>query len=283
MILPKDTICKHCVFAEYGDTTELSSEPDEKRKRFQIGCHADLLRKYQKVAEFETVEEEDIKYFKIKDRLCIGCRLPAWMEEAKSREGGWQGQLEREMAVTYTLILPLTVGANIQHLKDTVSYVNEMKNKPIKVIVVKYDSDIRHADLLEECKKISVPWVMEIIFEDDITIERAIDIVATKTIGVFYSVCTPGSKPYDFVDKMYDALRNRLEQILLLMPDEEGNGLTVLRNAHNKFGGNSTEVSAIDADKKTKNELLISLVSKIYKFCEEQSCQKMIRKIQEFV
>jgi hypothetical protein len=261
MILPKDTICKHCVFAEYGDTTELSSEPDEKRRRFQIGCHIDLLRKYQKVAEFEVIEEEDIKYFKIKDRLCVGCRLPNWMQEAKNKEGGWKKQLENEMAITYTLVIPLTADCNVQHIKDTVAHINEMKNKPIKVIVVKYDSNIRHADLLEECKKITVPWVMEIIFEEKITIERAIDIIAPKTVGVFYSICVPGSKPYDFVDKMYDALRN----------------------AHNKFGGNNTEVDMINIDDTIKNDLRVSLVSKIHKFCEEQSCQKMIRKIQEFV
>jgi len=252
-----DTICRDCVFADWTN--------DEDRK-FQSGCLLNLLEKYQKLTEFELVDDKDTNksYFKIKNRLCIGCRNQDW-----AKKQGNVNKIEavkKEWQITWTALVFFNQNHSQWDLDATIDSINALKNPPIKTIFVCRNFDVRPSVMVAKAKTLKTRWNVEFP-TSDAPIEEHIDLVFKKTEGLYYSVYSGGYALYDIVESLYEKLRNSLAQIVVVEPDLDNNGLMILRKIHKFLNGNKEQ----------------PLQDKIRTIAKEQECENLIVPIQSLV
>lgn len=249
-----DTICRHCVFAEW------DLFPNNET---QIGCNLDLLDKYSAVTDVEDVIEEDYKYKKIRHRMCIGCRGKSWQDKYKDN---LYEQIKQEWRVEYTTLLVFNEESVIEDLQRSVGSINELKNQPSKVIVVSNNANYKIFDIKEILKTLKCKWRISAV-QQDFSIEYFIDCVAKEFEGIYTSIYMSGAMVYDIFDKLTEDIRLKLHQVVMITPDDEDNGLTILNKAYEYFGGMKYG----------------NIIDKIKQKAEEDKCTHLIRPIKDFL
>lgn len=254
------TICKNCVFAEFFQT-----ESPQKTKH-QIGCSLGLDEKYKKVTEFEYIEEEidsyQVKYLKINKRYCIGCRDSSWLQK-KPENIAKEEYIEKEWELPVTYVLYMDNTTVEEDIIRNIEEINNMQNIPCMVILVD-NSDTHHIKmtrLRDIFTQLKTKWVTKINTEPDSNIEDCLNVVFNSVKGIYTSVYSAGAKLYDTIN-LKKAIRN-LEQIIMITPDENNQGFTIMNHAFFARGKNYN----------------VNIIEKIKKEAEEKQCQHLIRQI----
>lgn len=260
----RDTICRDCVFAKIGQTTGSFGNDRE-----QFGCELGFLDKYKN--KTEVVKESEgfddglfvstFSYYRIKNRLCIGCRNKEWKDNLKISA---TEQIAKEIELPVTYIIYLDDNSVVEDVEKTVRSVNSLDRLPDLCIFI--DNSSVHAVKLSMFNKIlsqlKTKWKVSLNASPLSTIEKCIDSVANNITGLYFSVYSAGAAVYDTVE-LYYMLRENMEQIVMLTPDEYGEGLTVLTAAYFAFGQNTD----------------YSIITKIKNQTETNKCQHMIKSV----
>ena len=260
----RDTICRDCVFADiYATTGSFGND------KMQKGCKLGFLKKYQEkteiTEELETIKEDIFEtkftYYRIKNRLCIGCRNKDWESKLTIPK---EKQIEKELEVPVTYIIYLDDNHTLEDLDLTIRSINSLNKMPDLCIFIDNSKEhhIKLSVFNNTLKNLKTKWKVSINTQPLQSIEQCIDAVANNITGIYFSVYSLGSPVYDTVE-LYYLLRVKLEQIVMFEPDELNEGLTVLTAAYFAYGQNKD----------------YSIISKIKNQAEISKCQNLIRPI----
>lgn len=128
-INPVHTSCKKCVFAEYNSIT-------------QTGCKLNYLDKYTKLTNVIEVYDDDLEFFVINDKKCIGYRENSWFTQFGLANASIQEKLDKYyelnhldymMTINIDSIIP-----NDRKLTTLSEHIANLKIKPKKIIFVRY-------------------------------------------------------------------------------------------------------------------------------------------------
>lgn len=263
----RDTICRDCVFADIYMTT--GSFGNDK---MQKGCRLGLLDKYKQKAEVIEVSESykddedifdtNITYFKIKKRLCIGCRNKGWLDSLNGVSPEQKIKEEWELPVTY--IIYVDDSHNLNDLELTIRSINSLQNMPDICIFIDNSEhhNIKLSMFNKALKNLQTKWKVSINTSPLPSIEQCIDAISNNITGIYFSVYSAGNPVYDTVE-LYHLLRVELEQVVMFEPDELNEGLTILTAAYFAYGQNKDHC----------------IISKIKNQAEISKCPNLVRPI----
>ena len=89
----------------------------------------------------------------------------------------------------------------------------------------------------------------------------------TKSMKFFFYTIFEASKPIpaSFSEEIHYAVQEKMESFVILEPNSEGNGTTVLKAAHAKYGGNSFDIDL--KDKIIHYDDSVHLIRKVEDIC----------------
>lgn len=262
-----ETLCKGCIFG-------LFEKNEETNQEIQVGCHMGLLDKFG--IDINTYEEKNIKYFGIPNRVCVFNRGMKWADEKSQTKFAQQSEslvealtqiARQEVQFRNTCVIVFDTHNTLDDLKITVDNLQSMDLKPIHIIILD-NSNISRYNMLEWCiKNIDMQWRVEDIYEDTQDINRILDIGFRKSKTIWMTTIKAGATlPLNFFDEIDKKINDDLDRFVLLLPYDDINGMTCMRNIVKMMGGNSEERTIID---------------KLIHISEVQECQNLVKKAEE--
>jgi hypothetical protein len=224
----KHTPCKDCIFAQYGP-------PNEKT---QFGCFLNELF-YLKNAGFEILEvyDEEKEFYVINDTVCMKKRYPTWTHAKGYDRSEQVKQIDQEIAIEYAAIIlensnPFGVQKTIQSL------INQQLKPKCIIVIVRNNSGTNSRGYIPLLNHLGIAWKIE-NFINDYNDSQLIDYAVAHIKEPIYSVFQAGFiiPALTFYD-INSAVHNDFLNFAMLTPNSTNNGMVVVRQAHNQFGGN---------------------------------------------
>jgi hypothetical protein len=224
-INPVHTACMGCVFASFAGKTQDGC----------LLCRTDLYREQGSL--LECVDGAGDEFFVVNGRLCLAKRSPDWAKRQVSDRGA---AVRKELAQRIDYIIPFDQLTNLDLLQPTLESIRAQNPGPSSVLVVSNQDEVRLGKVQAVLAKLAdgLEWSLTDVRERDqdgrrVTRGRILDIAADKATGHFYAVFSPGvTVPADFASGLNDAVVNRLSRFLVVVPDEQGEGLVVALSFH---------------------------------------------------
>ena len=230
------TICLNCTFAEYEDNT-------------QIGCKADRLQLFEKAnVEIKDTEIEDKKCFILEGKACVYYRNNEWSEKYYQTTDSKEilERVKKELHIPYHAILFLRKNDSLQDVKDRLSELENQKAKPKIVTLVdrSHGTEILTGPLMKILEECSFDyWRVQTIQATDLLDDDVIDLVYDNTKKkpyMFYIVFECKHKiPDQLSQEFHSSLHDDMKSFVILLPNKNNVGKTVLKIAHEKYAGNS--------------------------------------------
>ncbi|MAF24220.1 hypothetical protein CL634_01335 [bacterium] len=238
------TACANCIFAEH-------------ENRVQIGCAAGRLEKFRKadVNLVPIANEEDITSFLIDGKTCVYYRNNKWAKSyyKSSSVDKIIKSVKAELKIPYHVLLFLRsddslddVGARLSELES-----QDVKPKIVTLIDRSHSTKIMTGDLMKICQKYSFAhWRIQSIQAIDQLDNDVIDLAYDNTKKMNYMFYTVLECGYEIPQKMsadiHKSLHDDMESFVILSPNSQNVGKTILKVAHEKYGGNSFTIPLED-------------------------------------
>jgi hypothetical protein len=224
-----ETVCKKCIFSVKDPLTNQ-----------QFDCSRGRLNKYRKlgVSVRQDVDDDGIGYFTIEGRCCIFCRDQSWLEANLLQDAysfDVEKQLLEETTIKYDAIL--IDNGDYRSFKRTIKSLEHQLVLPQRVTVLSEDEVNTKLIVNYFLDNAKYKWNVKIV--DGKPIYKVIDDIVANQTSVFYTLSHTG---YVYNENLFGELNERivdnLEQIAVILPDEEGNGLVVSVMLHKGLLGN---------------------------------------------
>lgn len=263
-----DTQCKDCVFAEW-------SGPQ------QIQCEFDRLEKFVDNGT-EVVEEIDPKtnkkYFRIIGRICNTCRDRSAMKGIPRRK--WINTVRQEVRVRVALVIYVDQADDFDNVYRSLTSAYNQNLTPYEIILIYNvngeDAPVDYTNwFMNNTDK--VQWRIETIYDTLTTGDpygASIDLaVKSKDMkATYFSACRAGYQfPDSYLDNIDKTINDDLKRFVILLPDEDGNGLFVQTSLYNFIQG-SKHTGGCD-----------NIVDKIKLIAGEEGTDHMIKRYEELI
>ena len=281
------TSCRKCVFADYEGNT-------------QVGCNAGRMEVFEKNGvDFICVEDEEETYYLIKDKACPYFRHVDACEEALKNQtvDELKEAVKASLKIPYHVMLflrrehssstdvpEMKLIANrrareewqkelLEGLEQRLSELEQQAIKPKIISVI----DRTHSTIDLTPKIVGLfhnkysfdTWRTQRIASIDRSDGEVIDICydTTKNLKYFFYTVFEASSPIpdSFSEEIHHAIQEDMKSFVVLEPNSDGNGKTVLKMAHAKYGGNSFEVDI--KDKIVHYDDSVHLIRKVEELC----------------
>tara|TARA_R110000824_G_scaffold10866_1_gene47583 strand:+ start:71584 stop:72429 length:846 start_codon:yes stop_codon:yes gene_type:complete len=257
------TCCRKCVFADYEGNT-------------QVGCTAGRLEVFEKNGvDFICVGDEEKTYYLIKDKACPYFRHVDGCEEIlKSKTiDELKETVKSSLKMAYHVLIFLREGDSLEDLEQRLSELEQQVVEPKIVSVI----DRTHSEDDLSPKIVGLfhnhysfdRWRTQRVAAVDQSDMAAIDVCYdnTKSMKFFFYTIFEASKPIpaSFSEEIHYAVQEKMESFVILEPNSEGNGTTVLKAAHAKYGGNSFDIDL--KDKIIHYDDSVHLIRKVEDIC----------------
>lgn len=251
------TLCKPCVFKIVNNNE-------------QSGCKLHLLEKYQRANPNLVIKEDG--YFKILERMCIGCRL---------EEGNWVKKniglnlvecVKNEIKFRCDVIVYIDDCHDINDIIATTDSIFNSSHKPEKVIYVYKNSGVSYSKLLKYVTMAyvgkNIKWQLKKIEDENAVFEDVIGEGILDTISEFSTVWIAGTKiPNNFIARIRDELRENMSQFIMILADKEtSSGLVIMKKAFIAAGGNK-EIELKDDEEVVR---VSNFIDKLIVLCRTQ-------------
>ena len=269
------TPCKTCIFAKYnGDT--------------QTGCGLGRIQPFREQGSVLEAEDEEKKFYIINGRLCNGFNEPGGEFAKTFAQEDWVETAKKLLKLRLAIIVVIEEGHDLQMLTPTIESIMGQSLKPKQVIFVNNQKTIRAPEIQTKLWKIignSLTWRINAIVERGagdsfVSVPRAIDHTINSVQSAYYSVFKPGFYiPTSFVEDLNVALNEKMERFSLLLPQPDGNGLTVQTEMHknSQINGNMPMVYETPDGEK----LLTTVEEKICNYATLQEKLYLVKKAKE--
>jgi hypothetical protein len=257
------TSCRQCVFAEYEDS-------------IQIGCHAGRLEVFEENGvEILPVTDEEKSFYLVKDKACAYFRhvdLHANILKTKTMEE-LKDLVRSSLKIPYHVLIFLREKDTLLDLRHRLNELDEQSVKPAIISVI----DRTHA--VTDMTPVIVGlfqnnysfknWRTQRVSAVDISDMAIVDVCYdnTKDMKYFFYTIFEASKPIpaSFAEEIHRSIQDKMQSFVILEPNSEGNGKTVLKVAHEKYAGNSF---GIDLKKKLLHyDDGVHLIRKVVDLC----------------
>jgi len=248
-----ETICRHCIFAEWDDV------------RRQEGCFPGILEKYrQQGAKIRNpIDKDSYKYFTLPGRVCMYCRQQKWADEKEVASLlDAVDKVRKEVELRCTAIVYVGRDETLDDaLKTAKALEANTALQPTRMLFI-INNDIKPNQFVSWAHyQLHLPWQFELVLEPDVGVKRCLDLAVKKVDDMWFAFFRAGFEPPDdFFWCIDHYLNDELGRFLVLLPEEES-GLVLQRVAHKIFGGNIGEHD---------------IVEKIQILAKEQECQNLV-------
>lgn len=272
--MQENVIQTHCRFCEFRVNDEQGN---------QVGCEVDALSRLEangaEIFNYEIeVDDGHVmgNYLVIDHRICPYRRPPGWKEAKRKNDANKDKTFEQiafdELKVKPDVVVFLAPGHTVDDLVKTARSVNEQTEPVNRIIFINF-AGINPIEFSRIKPELKTPYVMEYMveppkknqkgeFDYAKTKERAVDYASKKIKVSHFTVWDAGHQlPKDYVEKMNITLFKNLERMVLLLPDEEGQGLLTSLYVFKSLSGNVDE----------------NYVDKVTKLSERQECPQLIK------
>ena len=229
------TSCKNCYFADYDCKT-------------QTGCRLGRLEKYRNTSG-NVVEayDDDKEFYVIQNKICVYYRNHEFIEEMQLRnEDEILKRIKSELHAPYHLILFFREEDTIEDLSRCIENAASQYIKPqVFTVINKFNTQVEASKIMEITNhhgfnhwRIQNAANLEFEWDRDL-IDLSYD-STKKHKFLFYSVFEASEGiPINFSEEIHNSMYEDLEAFSCLTANKNGNGLTVLRIAHEKYSGSS--------------------------------------------
>jgi hypothetical protein len=241
------TVCKNCVFAEFDDQQ-------------QTGCSAGFLQKYE-ASGAEIVEEYygDKIYKVINNKICLGCRLENsnWTKQYEGKD--LLASMKKEVRFRCDAVVVITDDTKMEDIEKTTVSVIASSIKPDKVVYVYRNMKFNYAKLLKYVNSIyvgtGIKWQIKELDDENASLETMIAESVRDTVSEFSTTLVAGMVLAEgFIEKLRVMLREEMKEFILILPNDAGEGMVVLKYALANCGWNAPiEVVEDDVKKEITN------------------------------
>ena len=248
------TSCEKCCFAIFQD---LQPESTETPVATQTGCRLGRLDKFKKVGTpVRTKLTDDNRFVYVIERLCLAARTSDWSKGLSDEEK--VKKVREELRLACHVYVP-AIAASPEDIEKTLDSLVGQNLKPVAAEVL-VSGRHRPGPLilrLQERYADKLVWKLTVVNADTTTPDEAIDKAVLSCQAPFYSVFHAGSEaPATFLADLDKAINDDLLTFAVVTGDEDDNGLVVVREMHNRLGGNATvDMVEGDPEQMTEEEL----------------------------
>ena len=238
------TVCRKCVFAQY-DGNE------------QVGCAAGRLDVFrQNGVEVMEAEDEERKFFLIKNKACPYFQHKDSCEEILKTHSleDLHKKVAASLKIPYHALVFLRRNDSLEDLEKRLSELQKQSVPPAIVTVV--DRSHSENDLTPTIVGLFHnnysfdTWRTQRVRSTDVTDMFIVDICYdnTKAMKYFFYTIFESSKPIPatFSEEIHYSIHEKMKSFVVLEPNSDGVGETVLKMAHEKYAGNSFDVRLKD-------------------------------------
>jgi hypothetical protein len=256
-----ETVCRLCVFAEYGDDSDTL---------LQTSCEARQIQRFRAegIQIKEYVDDDERKFFGVPGRSCLFFRNQEWKDKQPVDEDLLIIARD-ELTLRMDVIIYIPDGATFTDIGTTVDTLARGNIKPSRIVFCD-NQNIRPSTFRDwaqgRCHKVG--WIAHHIREEA-NFERCVDLCMKQAKGRFTAVFTAGFEvPPDFISDIDKALHDDFKRFLYLIPcDEQYNGMVIQNLVSKTFKSNRENPLAY----KLEREALA------------QKCPEMIKEVTEIV
>lgn len=238
------TSCRQCVFAEYEDNA-------------QAGCGAGRFEVFEdNGVDLIYVQDDEKAFYLVKDKGC------PYFRHADSHGDILKNHSMQELKelvsaslkIPYHALLFLRKEDTLEDLKKRLSELESQSVKPKIISVI----DRTHSEIDMTPKIVGLfhnhysfeHWRTQRVVSTDNPDMSIVDVCYdnTKSIKYFFYIIFEASKPIpsSFSEEIHHSIQEKMQSFVLLEPNGEGNGKTVLKIAHAKYAGHSFDVDIKD-------------------------------------
>jgi hypothetical protein len=222
------TSCGYCKLAVFNE--------DHK----QYGCFLNRLPKY--IEQGNTVHgyNDDMEFYIINGRRCPAKKLAENKPDATLEE--LHEYVKERTTIDYSPLLYLDEFINDGELRYIIRRLANQTLKPNRVVVINNTGMMpgEMAPVVKEvCDFYKVPWKIQTILEEDADEGRALDITVRLLTSHLYGVYHPKGLILEenYWETLNTMIRDELQDIIAIKPDEYDNGFVCSVMAHVAFGG----------------------------------------------
>jgi hypothetical protein len=238
------TACANCVFAEHED-------------RVQTGCRADRLEKFRKanVNLVQIANEEDITSFLIDGKSCVYYRNNKWATSYYEDQsvGEILKSVKAELKIPYHVLLFFRPEDKLDDVRARLSELESQDVRPKIVTLIdrSHSIEIVTGDLMKICQTYSFAhWRIQSIQAIDQLDNDVIDLAYDNTKKIqymFYTILECAHQiPQTMSKDIHKSLHDDMKSFVVLLPNSKNVGKSVLKVAHEKYGGNSFTIPLED-------------------------------------
>jgi len=273
-----DTACLGCVFAD----GEVRPNPDIDCSQFiqkPDGCLANgALGKFRAhgVTIDDAVDKYGSEFHVIRGRICPFHRAKLWQDEHKLTDEEAVVQVRKECVFQYDAVIYFDGTTDANSIMETIHALNECDIKPKRVFIIS-NSEYKPSFFMNLLQDSPLPWNAEINCEGDSNLIigeykdvklRSLDIITKKCKSMYIVYFNAGFKPYPtYFNGIDSLLYNDLDRFIMLKPDDDINGLTVMRIFHKQAAGNARK----------------TILEKAETISKEQQCQSLVRPLKDLL
>ncbi len=222
------TTCENCTFAQFTDGV-------------QSGCEAGFLDKFRNAGSDVQLTGS---YYVINNRICMGCRLKdsTWTKQYNNEN--LLAHMKEETRFRCDVVVVIDENHTIEDVKKMTDSIFASSIKPEKVVYVYRAITFRYAALLTYINSAfvgkGIKWQIKNMEDTDATMEDMVADAAMDTVAEFCTVWVANSVlPSGFIEQLRVWLREEMKEFILILPNEKGEGLVVLKAALKAIGGNA--------------------------------------------
>lgn len=257
------TKCEDCVFAKVRESKENS-------------CTIGRLNKFSKVAKQKN------GYFKVVDRYCSALRERDWLKGKP--ENNLDVIVRAEMLIKTDVLILLDKDAvfDMDAVKLTLDSIEAQVLSPGEVAIVLNNTGVKPSSFIPHLKKYTkFNWRIDQL-KFDTTTAKAIDNSVGRSKSQYYTIVYPGYiMPTDFLADIDEAINERLEQVSIILPEANGNCLTVSMLTHKRLYGHQPMLTS-EIDHETKDNLVLyTLLDKANYLASKDNTAHLIKRFDE--
>ena len=230
------TSCGNCVFAEYVENT-------------QTGCSANRLEKFKK-ANIPIIEMkyDDTISLIVDGKTCVYYRNEGWSKEYYKTDDKSHilTCVEKELRIPYHVLLFVRADNVIEDVRKRLTELQSQKIKPKIVTIIdrSHSTNIITGELMKVCQEYSFAhWRIQSIQATDQIDDDVVDLAYDNTKKMkylFYMIVECDHKiPITLAEEIHRSVHDDMKSFVVLLPNSQGVGKTVLKVAHEKYAGNS--------------------------------------------
>ena len=239
------TICLNCIFADYNS------------EDVQTDCKADRLQLFEKHGyEIKDTEMDNKVCFVLEGKTCVYYRNAIWSKQYYKTDdiSTIHKQVKKELKIPYHAIVFYRDTDSLEDLSNRLKELHSQEVKPKIVTVI----DRSHAveDMTGQIMKLFQKYsfdfwrtqrIQTVDQIDNDIIDLAYD--STKNIAnyMFYIIFESSVQiPTQMSKDIHKSLHDDMKSFVVLLPNSQGVGKTVLKIAHRKYNGNSFTIPLED-------------------------------------